>query len=74
MDQINKEIGSMACVLEGRVDGILLGGGMVHSDDLVTKIRVACEWIALVTAYPEEFEMEAMAAGFLLADAGRGLF
>ncbi len=74
MDQINKEIGSMACVLEGRVDGILLGGGMVHSDDLVTKIRVACEWIAPVTAYPGEFEMEAMAAGFLLADAGRGLF
>lgn len=33
--QITKAIGSMACVLEGRVDGILLGGGMVHSDDLV---------------------------------------
>lgn len=61
--QINKGIGSMACVLEGKVDGILLGGGMVHSDDLVKKIKEGCEWIAPVSAYPGEFEMEAMSAG-----------
>lgn len=61
--QINKCIGSMACVLGGRVDGILLGGGMVHSEDLVQKIRESCQWIAPVSAYPGEFEMEAMAAG-----------
>lgn len=61
--QIGKCIGSMAVVLEGRVDGILLGGGMAHSDDLVARLRAACEWIAPVTAYPGEFEMEAMAAG-----------
>jgi len=61
--QIGKCIGSMAVVLEGKVDGILLGGGMVHSDDLVARLRTACEWIAPVTAYPGEFEMEAMAAG-----------
>lgn len=61
--QIGKCIGSMAVVLEGRVDGILLGGGMAHSDDLVARLREACEWIAPVTAYPGEFEMEAMAAG-----------
>ena len=61
--QIGKCIGSMAVVLEGRVDGILLGGGMVHSDDLVRRLNEACGWIAPVTAYPGEFEMEAMAAG-----------
>ncbi|MBQ9023466.1 MAG: butyrate kinase [Eubacterium sp.] len=61
--QINKAIGSMASVLHGKIDGILLGGGMVHSKDLVAKIREANEWIAPVTAYPGEFEMEAMAAG-----------
>lgn len=61
--QINKCIGSMASVLHGKIDGILLGGGMVHSDDLVQKIKEASEWIAPVTAYPGEFEMEAMAAG-----------
>ena len=45
------------------VDGILLGGGMVHNQDLVTQITDACSFIAPVTAYPGEFEMEAMAAG-----------
>lgn len=61
--QISKAIGSMAAVLEGKVDGILLGGGMVHSKDLVDKITRSCGWIAPVSAYPGEFEMEAMAAG-----------
>lgn len=61
--QIEKCIGSMAAVLHGKVDGILLGGGMVHSDDLVNQITESCSFIAPVTAYPGEFEMEAMAAG-----------
>ena len=61
--QICKTIGEMACVLEGRVDGILLGGGMVRNEGLVADIRRRCEWIAPVTAYPGEFELEAMAAG-----------
>ena len=61
--QIEKCIGSMAAVLHGKIDGILLGGGMVHSKDLVRQIQDACSWIAPVSAYPGEFEMEAMAAG-----------
>lgn len=61
--QVCKWIGSMACVLGGKVDGILLGGGMVHSDELVRAIEERCGWIAPVTAYPGEFELEAMAAG-----------
>ncbi len=61
--QIIKYIGAMSAALNGRVDGILLGGGMVHSEDLVRQITNACSWIAPVTAYPGEFEMEAMAAG-----------
>lgn len=61
--QIEKGIGAMAAVLHGKVDGILLGGGMVHSGDLVAQIRESCSFIAPVTAYPGEFEMEAMAAG-----------
>lgn len=61
--QICKCIGSMACVLGGKVDGILLGGGMVHSKQLVAYIEQRCGWIAPVCAYPGEFELEAMAAG-----------
>lgn len=61
--QIGKAIGAMAVTLHGKVDAILLGGGMVHSEDLVQKITEYCRWIAPVYAYPGEFEMEAMAAG-----------
>ena len=62
--QIEKCIGAMAAVLHGEVDGILLGGGMVHNQDLVEQITDACSFFdRTVTAYPGEFEMEAMAAG-----------
>ena len=63
--QICKEIGAMAAVLGGNVDGILLGGGMVHNKGLVRAIEERCGWIAPVFAYPGEFELEAMAAGAL---------
>lgn len=63
--QIIRYIGAMAGVLQGDVDGILLGGGIVHNKDLVEKITEACSWIAPVSAYPGEFELEAMAAGVI---------
>ena len=71
--QIVKYIGAMACTLEGKVDGILLGGGMVYNRDLVEKITDACRWIAPVTAYPGEFELEAMAAGAIRVLSGKGM-
>lgn len=61
--QIEKCIGSMAVVLKGKVDGILLSGGMIYSEILVKDIIDVCSFIAPITAYPGEFEMEAMAAG-----------
>lgn len=61
--QLDKAIAAMAGALGGRVDAILLGGGMVHNDELVAHIRERCGWIAPVFAYPGEFELEAMAAG-----------
>ena len=68
--QIEKGIGAMAAVLHGKVDGILLGGGMVYNKDLVNQITESCGFIAPVTAYPGEFEMEAMAAGAIRAVNG----
>lgn len=63
--QIEKSIGAMAAVLKGKVDAILLGGGIVHSQELVSEIVNDCSWIAPVYSYPGEFEMEAMAAGVI---------
>lgn len=61
--QVCKAIGSMATVLEGKVDGIVLTGGLLRFDDVLADIKRRCGWIAPVTAYPGEFEQEAMAAG-----------
>ena len=62
---ICKSIGEMAVVLSGRVDAIILGGGLLRFDDLYEYINDRCGWIAPVYSYPEEVEHEAMAAGAL---------
>jgi butyrate kinase len=36
---------------------------MARDEDLIKKIKKACEWIAPIFFYPGEFEMEAMANG-----------
>lgn len=63
--QINKLIGSMACVLHGEVDAIILTGGLMRFDDVLAGIKEACEWIAPVSSYPGELEHEAMRDGAL---------
>ncbi len=63
--QTGKEIGAMATVLEGRVDAVLLTGGMAHCDRLISKLRTAVEWIAPVAVYPGEHELQALAEGAL---------
>lgn len=63
--QITKLIGSMACVLHGKVDAIILTGGLMRFDDVLEGIREACEWIAPVSSYPGELEHEAMRDGAL---------
>lgn len=57
--QIVKYIGAMAAVLGGRVDGILLTGGLLRFEDITQTIREQCEWIAPVSTYPGEVEHEA---------------
>ena len=63
--QIAKEIGLMSTVLQGRPDGIVLTGGLAHSQMLVSWIRARVEWIAPLFIYPGEHEMLAMAEGAL---------
>ena len=61
--QIAKEAGAMAAVLEGKVDAILLTGGMAYSERLVKLMRGYLEWIAPITVYPGEDELQALAEG-----------
>jgi butyrate kinase len=63
--QIAKEIGSMAAVLSGRVDALLLTGGMAHSEMLVESLRRFISWIAPTYVYPGEDELPAMVEGVL---------
>lgn len=63
--QCCKDIGAMSAVLEGKVDGILLTGGLVRYADIVEGIRRRCGWIAPITVYPGEMEQEAMAYAVL---------
>ncbi len=63
--QIAKEIGAMATVLHGRVDAILLTGGMARGERFVEGIRRAVEWIAPLHVYPGEDELRALAEGAL---------
>jgi len=59
--QIAKEIGAMSTVLKGRVDAIILTGGIAHNEILVNKIKDRAGWIAPVVVYPGEEEMKALA-------------
>ncbi len=59
--QIAKEIGAMATVLKGKVEAIILTGGISYSEILVKEIKDRAGWIAPVVVYPGEEEMKALA-------------
>ncbi len=61
--QIGKETGAMAAVLEGKVDAVLVTGGMAHSERMVGQLRGYVDWIAPVEVYPGEDELRALAEG-----------
>ncbi len=61
--QIAKEIGAMATVLSGKVDAIILTGGMANSRRLVEDVKGRTGFIAPVIVKAGEFEMEALAGG-----------
>lgn len=63
--QIAKEIGAMATVLEGEVDGIILTGGLARSGYIVERIQKKVAFLGEVLVVPGEEEMEALAAGAL---------
>ncbi|OPL07351.1 MAG: butyrate kinase [delta proteobacterium ML8_F1] len=63
--QIAKEIGSCASVLKGRVDAVILTGGIAYDEVFVGWIREYIDYIGKVLVYPGEDEMSALAQGGL---------
>ncbi len=68
--QVSKQIGEMAVVLEGKVDAILLTGGLAFNKGLVQYIKDKAGFIAPVIAYPGEDELEALAMNALRVARG----
>jgi butyrate kinase len=68
--QLGKEIGSLSAVLKGEVDAIILTGGMAHDKMLVDYIKEMVQFIAPITVYPGEDEMEALAMNGLMVMKG----
>jgi butyrate kinase len=64
--QVSKMIGEMAVVLEGKIDGILLTGGIAFSEKLTGQITQKVKFLARVFVYPGEDELQALAMNALL--------
>jgi butyrate kinase len=69
--QVGKEIGAMAAVLNGKVDAVILTGGMSHQNSFIAGIRSMVSFIAEVMVYPGEDELKALAFNGLLALDGK---
>ena len=63
--QVAKEIGAMAAVLCGRLDGVILTGGLAHSDLFCKAVGEKVAFLGPLYRFPGEFEMEALALGAL---------
>lgn len=68
--QITKSVGEMSAVLKGKVDQIILTGGIAYSPTLVPDLKANVEWIAPVTVYPGEDELLALAQGAIRVLSG----
>ncbi len=65
IQQVAKDIGSMCCVLSGKVDRIIVTGGIAYDKVVVDGLKSRCEWMAPFTVYPGEDELLALAQGGL---------
>lgn len=63
--QVAKDIGSMACVLEGKVDQIIVTGGIAYDEYVTSELKKRAGFIAPFTVYPGEDELLALTQGAL---------
>ncbi len=63
--QVAKDISSMACVLKGKVDQIIVTGGIAYDKHVVAGLKERAGFIAPFTVYPGEDELLALTQGAL---------
>lgn len=63
--QIAKEIGAYSAVLKGKIDAIILTGGLAYGKEFIQTITQYISWIAPVKVHPGENELQALAEGGL---------
>ncbi len=63
--QICKSIGAMSAVLSGKVDAIVLTGGLMRFGDIAEKIKERVGWIAPIHVYAHELEQDTLALSVL---------
>ncbi|XMB85633.1 butyrate kinase [Mycoplasmatota bacterium WC44] len=69
--QIAKEVAAMSVNVNGKVDAIVLTGGIVYDEFFVGKLTEKVKFIADVYSYPGEMELEALAYGALDVITGK---
>lgn len=62
---VAKEIGAMATTMCGKVDAIIVTGGIAHDKYVVEYLRERCSFIAPLAVYPGENELESLSANAL---------
>lgn len=68
--QVSKLIGEMAVVLDGKIDAILLTGGLAYNKYMADYITSKTGFLAPVFVYPGEDELEALAMNALRVARG----
>jgi len=59
--QVGKAVGALAAAACGKVDAVILTGGIAYGKEVVHGVAEMCGFIAPVVAYPGEGELEALA-------------
>ncbi|MCX6601893.1 MAG: butyrate kinase [bacterium] len=61
--QIAKEIGAYAAALKGKLDALIVTGGLANSQKLIAQLKEYVGWLGRMIVYPGERELEAMGQG-----------
>ncbi len=69
--QVAKWLVGLSAYFCGKMDAILLTGGMAHSEYIISRLKKRIEFLAPIYVYPGEDEMESMALNALGALNGK---